>query len=60
LLVGLLVLAVRHADRLALAMDARGFGSGRRSHYRVARWLPADGLLVAAGGATLVAALVLA
>jgi energy-coupling factor transporter transmembrane protein EcfT len=38
LLVGLLVLAIRHGDRLALAMDARGFGSGPRSRYRVVRW----------------------
>ena len=35
LLVGLLVLAIRHGDRVALAMDARGFGSGPRSRYRV-------------------------
>ena len=38
LLVGLLVLAIRHGDRLALAMDARAFGSGPRSRYRVVRW----------------------
>ena len=38
LLVGLLVLAIRHGDRLALAMDARAFGSGPRSRYRVLRW----------------------
>lgn len=31
---GLLVLAIRHADRLALAMDARAFGIGPRSAYR--------------------------
>ena len=60
LLVGLLVLAVRHADRLALAMDARGFGSGPRTHYRVVRWLPADTIVVAAGVAALLAVLALA
>lgn len=38
LLIGLLVLAIRHGDRLALAMDARAFGSGPRSRYRVVRW----------------------
>jgi energy-coupling factor transporter transmembrane protein EcfT len=38
LLVGVLVLAIRHADRMALAMDARAFGSGPRTHYRVVRW----------------------
>jgi len=36
-LLGLLVLAIRHADRLALAMDARAFGIGPRSAYREAR-----------------------
>jgi energy-coupling factor transport system permease protein len=60
LLVGLLVLAVRHADRLALAMDARGFGSGPRSRYRVARWQPLDAVLIVAAVAILVAALALA
>lgn len=38
LLVGLLVLAIRHGDRMAVAMDARGFGSGPRSRYREIRW----------------------
>ena len=42
LLVGLLVLAIRHGDRMALAMDARAFGSGPRTHYRVVRWAPMD------------------
>lgn len=58
LLVGLLVLAVRHADRLALAMDARGFGSGPRSRYRIVRWLPGDAVLVIAAAAILVGVLV--
>ena len=38
LLVSLLVLAVRHGDRVALAMDARAFGSGRHTNYRVVSW----------------------
>ena len=42
ILVGLLVLAIRHGDRVALAMDARGFGSGPRTRYRVARWTRLD------------------
>jgi energy-coupling factor transporter transmembrane protein EcfT len=42
ILVGLLVLAIRHGDRMALAMDARAFGSGTRSHYRDVRWSRMD------------------
>lgn len=42
LLVGLLVLAIRHGDRMALSMDARAFGSGPRTSYRVTRWQPLD------------------
>jgi energy-coupling factor transport system permease protein len=38
LFVGLLVLAIRHADRMAVAMDARAFGSGARTPYRQVRW----------------------
>jgi energy-coupling factor transport system permease protein len=38
LLVSLLVLAIRHGDRVALAMDARAFGSGPRTWYREVRW----------------------
>lgn len=38
LLLSLLVLAIRHGDRMALAMDARAFGSGPRSRYRAVRW----------------------
>lgn len=48
LLVGLLVLAIRHGDRMALAMDARAFGSGPRSRYRIVRWGPADAAVLAA------------
>jgi energy-coupling factor transport system permease protein len=42
ILVGLLVLAIRHGDRLALAMDARAFGSGPRSRYRDVPWRRSD------------------
>jgi energy-coupling factor transport system permease protein len=38
LMLSLLVLAIRHGDRLALAMDARAFGSGPRSRYRTVEW----------------------
>ena len=49
LLIGVLVLAIRHADRMALAMDARAFGSVPRTHYRVVRWGWLD-LVVGVGG----------
>ena len=48
LLVGVLVLAIRHADRMALAMDARAFGSGPRTFYRPLHWGWLD-LIVGAG-----------
>ena len=38
LLIGVLVLAIRHGDRMALAMDARAFGSGPRTFYRPIQW----------------------
>ncbi len=59
LLVGLLVLAIRHGDRVALSMDARGFGSGPRSRYRIVRWRAVDGVLVALAVGTLLIALTL-
>jgi len=58
LLVSLLVLAIRHGDRMAIAMDARGFGSGPRSHYREIRWGWLD--LVVAFGAVVTLVLALA
>jgi energy-coupling factor transport system permease protein len=58
LLVGLLVLAIRHGDRVALAMDARAFDSGPRSRYREVRWGPPD--LAVGAGALIVLALDLA
>jgi energy-coupling factor transport system permease protein len=57
ILVGLLVLAIRHADRLALAMDARGFGTGLRTWYRQVRWTLRDALLVLGGIVALIVAL---
>jgi energy-coupling factor transport system permease protein len=60
LFIGLLVLAIRHGDRLALAMDARGFGSGARSRYRIVRWTWLDAIAAAAALALLVGALALA
>jgi len=49
LLLGLLVLAIRHGDRVALSMDARAFGSGPRSRYRIVTWSRLDaGLAVGA------------
>ncbi len=59
LLVGLLVLAIRHGDRLALAMDARAFGSGPRTTYRPVRWQLEDALLASGAAVTLAAALAL-
>jgi energy-coupling factor transport system permease protein len=56
LLVGLLVSAIRHGDRLALSMDARGFGSGPRTAYRIVRWSALD----AAVGLAAIAVLALA
>ncbi len=50
ILVGLLVLAIRHGDRLALAMDARAFGSMKRTTYRPLSWSTLD-LAVAVTGA---------
>jgi energy-coupling factor transport system permease protein len=58
LLIGVLVLAIRHADRMALAMDARAFGSGPRTFYRPIRWGWLD--LVVGAGAIAVLALALA
>jgi energy-coupling factor transporter transmembrane protein EcfT len=56
-LVGLLVLAIRRADRMAIAMDARGFGIGPRSRYRVVRWRVLDAAVAIGGAAMLAVAL---
>jgi len=57
LLLGLLVLAIRHGDRMALAMDARAFGSGPRTRYREVRWGVLDLLVGIASGLVLAGAL---
>ena len=59
LLVGLLVRAIRHADQLALAMDARAFDSGPRSTFRPIHWGWRDAAIGIGGLAVLVGALVL-
>lgn len=59
LLVGVLVLAIRHGDRMALAMDARAFGSGPRTFYRPVRWAWFDIVAAVGAGAILVGALAL-
>lgn len=58
ILITLLVRAIRHADQLALAMDARAFGSGPRTTYRPLRWGPADVAVGVGGVVLLVLALV--
>lgn len=57
LLIGLLIRAIRHADQLALAMDARGFDSGPRTTYRPIRWGPRDVIVAMTGIVILLAAL---
>ena len=57
ILLGLLVLAIRHGDRMALAMDARAFGSGPRSRYRIVRWSVVDGVVVIGAVVVIVVAL---
>lgn len=57
ILVGLLVLAIRHGDRMALAMDARAFGSGPRTRYREVRWSGLDLVVGVAAVAILLVAL---
>lgn len=59
LLVTLLVLAIRHGDRMALAMDARAFGAGPMSHYRDLRWTRLDAAVGLGAVAVLAAALAL-
>ena len=58
LLIGVLVLAIRHADRMALAMDARAFGSGPRTFFRPISWSWLD--LAVGVGALAILALALA
>jgi energy-coupling factor transport system permease protein len=60
LLLGLLVLAIRHGDRMALAMDARAFGLGPRTHYRPIGWTGLDIAFAVGAAAVLWASLALA
>jgi energy-coupling factor transporter transmembrane protein EcfT len=55
----MLVRAIRHADQLATAMDARGFGSGPRSTYRPVAWQPLDAVVGVAALVIGIVALVL-
>lgn len=57
LLLGLLVLAIRHGDRMAVSMDARAFGSGPRTSYRDIGWAWRDAVLAVGAIVVLVAAL---
>ena len=59
LLIGLLVRAIRHADQLALAMDARAFGTTPRTAFRPLMWRWTD-LAVGIGGAVIIVLLLLA
>ncbi len=62
LLVGLLVRAIRRADQLAIAMDARGFGRptiGRRTAFRPVRWAPIDAVVAAVGVGLIVSLLLI-
>ncbi|WP_304453626.1 energy-coupling factor transporter transmembrane protein EcfT [Nocardiopsis sp. YSL2] len=54
-LFALLVRSIRTGTLLAMAMDARAFGTGPRSHARRSRWRAADTLLII-GSALLLAA----
>ena len=60
ILVSLLVRAIRHADELAIAMDARGFGAGPRTTYRPVRWIALDAVVGGAGLGLLVGVLLVA
>lgn len=60
ILVGLLVRAIRHANELAIAMDARGFGSGPRTTYRPVAWTALDAVVAGVGLGLLVGVLLAA
>jgi energy-coupling factor transport system permease protein len=57
ILLGILVRAIRHADQLSIAMDARGFGTGPRSTYRPIAWTRLDLVIGATALGILLAAL---
>jgi energy-coupling factor transporter transmembrane protein EcfT len=58
LLVGLLVRAIRHADQLSIAMDARGFGAGPRTTYRPIAWTGLDVIVAVIALVIVLAALI--
>ena len=55
LLLPLLLTTLERALQYGESLDARGFGSGRRSRYRPLNWTPADLLVVIASLAAIVA-----
>jgi energy-coupling factor transport system permease protein len=55
LLLPLLLTTLERALQYGESLDARGFGSGRRSSYRPQRWTPADIVVVIASLAAIVA-----
>jgi energy-coupling factor transport system permease protein len=55
LLLPLLLTTLERALQYGESLDARGFGSGRRSRYRPQRWTPADMVVVIASLAAIVA-----
>ena len=52
----ILVIALRRARVLSLAMDARSFGVAKRTHYRRSVWRAGDTVIVALGVAIIVLA----
>jgi energy-coupling factor transporter transmembrane protein EcfT len=59
--VPLLAASIRHADRVALAMESRAFGAHpTRTERRPSRWRPRDTAFVLAGWVVTAAVLVLA
>lgn len=52
----ILVIALRRARVLSLAMDARSFGVAKRTHYRRSVWRASDSVIVAVGVAIIVVA----
>jgi energy-coupling factor transport system permease protein len=55
LLLPLLLTTLERALQYGESLDARGFGSGRRSRYRLQRWTPADIVVAIASLAAIVA-----
>jgi energy-coupling factor transport system permease protein len=59
LLLPLLLTTLERALQYGESLDARGFGSGRRSQYRPLQWTPQDALVLLAALAAIVAIAVL-